>query len=247
MNTILYKPIEELTATEHEQIREIVQPYYTDATQLLARALSHNTHVYLSYHNDMFVAFFMVAWETLSVNGTDRPALFLGLSSVDPEFRNKKLVSALYNQSMLDVAEWQANHSQELIVWFTTATPVVWHSISRIYRIIQPTIDSNYPPELADIGRAIQLCHYPYARPNPNPFVLKGVATATQYAVAERTYLEQTGQKNGPTIFDQLDVDESAGDRLLVLCALPDEESIRQQKRERLQESIAENQRVTNN
>ena len=61
MPSIDYKPIQELTAIEHERIREIVRPYYTDVTQLLARALSHNTHVYLSYHDGALVAFFMVA------------------------------------------------------------------------------------------------------------------------------------------------------------------------------------------
>ena len=238
MQTTDYKPIQELTFTEHKRIREIVQPYYTDATQLIARAISHNTHIYLSYYDGVLVAFFMVAWETLSVNGIDRPALFLGLSSVDPDFRNKKLVSTLYKQSMLDVAEWQTNHSQELIVWFTTATPVVWHSISRIYRIIQPTIDSSYPPELGDVGKAIQQCHYPHARLHVNPFVLKGVATATQYAVAERTYLDQTEQKNGPSIFEQLGVDESAGDRLLVLCTLPDEDELTKHRHSLLRNSV---------
>ena len=233
-----YKPIQELTPDEHERIREIVRPYYTDATLLLARALSHNTHVYLSYHSDVLVAFFMVAWETLMVIGVDKPALFLGLSSVDSEFRNKKLVSTLYKQSMLDVAEWQINHSEELVVWFTTATPVVWHSISKIYRIVQPTGEINCPQELAAIGRAIQQCHYPHAQPHPNPFVLKGVATSTQYATTERTYLAQSTQHSNQSIFEQLGVDEFAGDRLLVLCTLPDEDMLTQHRQSLLQNSV---------
>lgn len=224
ITALSYKPISDLSAYEQKRIEEIVRPYYVDAGALLKRALTHNNYIYLSYVDSVMAAFFMVAWEKLSINGIDYPSLFLGLGCADPAFRNRKLVSTMYKQSVVDVADWQTRYSQDLVVWFTTATPIVWHIMNKTYQLIQPN-PTGCLSEQVMIAQAIRQHHYPYALPATNPFVLKGVATATQYAPAETTYLAQ-GISNEPTIFEQLGIDEPSGDRLLVLCTLPSDEVI---------------------
>ena len=223
MLTIDYKPIPRLTATERSQIQAITQPYYVDATQLLERELKHCTHIYLCQVDGQFAAYFMVGWETLTVNLVDQPALFLGLSCASHSFRNRKLVSMLFARSALDVADWQSRNNANLLVWFTTATPVVWNMMPRFYRVLQPALDGTFNEIWSSAGNAIQQRHYPHARPHSNPFVLKGVATATQYAPSERSYLDQMLKSDTSTIFSRLGINEPEGDRLLVLCSLPDE------------------------
>ena len=223
MLTIDYKPIPRLTATEREQIQTITQPYYVDATQLLERELKHCTHIYLCRVDGEFAAYFMVGWETLPIGNIEQPALFLGLSCASHTFRNRKLVSMLFAHSALDVADWQSRNNANLLVWFTTATPVVWNMMPRFYHVLQPELDGTYSETWSPAGNAIQQRHYLHAHLHSNPFVLKGVATATQYSPSERSYLDQMLKSDTPTIFSRLGINEPEGDRLLVLCSLPDE------------------------
>lgn len=165
----------------------------------------------------------MVAWETIEVEGQCLPALYAGLSAVRQENNNTGLAAHLYNYSMFEAQEWQRHHQQKLTIWATIATPLAFYAAEKILANTQPRLDGSFSEESAKIARAIQRRLLTGDQMLPqHPFVLPGVAIGTRYSDMAKQRIAAVCEAKRFDLFKQLGIEETKGDRLLLICEVPD-------------------------
>lgn len=59
-----------------------------------------------------------------------------------------------------------------------------------------------------------------------NPFALRSVANDTRYSEEERKRIEKVTAKNNFKFFDNYEIDETRGDRLILICEPPSIEKL---------------------
>ena len=203
-------------------VAAIAAASFHDETGRLDRELARCDTVYLSRdEHDEVACLFLVAWETLDVNGDTRPALYTGLSAARPDRKGTGATVRLYKRCVGDAREWERRHRQRLTVWGSTATPSVFFAAQRLFAGTQPDEAGNYTEDAARVARAIArrlgLCPAPGA----HPFVFSGAAAGVRYTDDERRRIAAVCRAKRFTLFEQLGVDETRGDRLLFVTAIP--------------------------
>jgi hypothetical protein len=209
-------------------ILQLVQPSYEDPAGVLAREFEHCDTIYLARDDDdNLVAFFMVAWETLTFKGESLPTVYLGWTGASESARAAKVVwqgfyEQLYGSFMSDALDWEKKSGRRLLFWGTTATPSGYFALQRGFVELEPRIDGTYSAEGAEIARHLQhRMGTTNQEGESHPFVLHGVAKDTRYSQKETERIEQICRKKGLTLFKELGVEERNGDRLLFICRLP--------------------------
>jgi hypothetical protein len=124
-----------------------------------------------------------------------------------------------------DAREWERRHRRHLTVWGSTATPSVFFAARRLFAGTQPDDAGNYTEDAARVARAVArrlgLC----LAPGAHPFVLPGVAAGVRYTDDERQRIAAVCRAKRFTLFEQLGVDETRGDRLLFVAAVPPDDN----------------------
>lgn len=208
-------------------VREITQlaaPNYEDSSAILERELAHCTHLYLARHDHKLVSFFMVAYEHLSLDGAapaPRPALYLGLSAAQHTAGGAAAVMRLYGQVIADAMRREHENGDKLLIWSTTASPMIYTVMQRYLADVEPRSDGAYSSRGETVARSI--ARWLHANAGAHPFVLSAYASKTRYAPAERARIDLTLRAQRFDLFRNLSIDESAGDRLLIIAATPDD------------------------
>jgi hypothetical protein len=206
-----------------EEIRDVLAPSYLDASALLDREVAHCETLYLATDEDRRLsAFFMVAWESITVGGVNLPSVYMGLSAAREDLKSTGHVRDLYAMFVSDAATWQRITGRTLVLWYTTATPSAYLAASAMFDNVEPRPDGTYSERAARIAAAITSAAYPGVESNGHPFVLSAAAPNTRYSERERIRIDGLCQKKGFTLFTILGIDESKGDRLLSICSVPD-------------------------
>lgn len=217
------KQIKELANSEIEEIFLLTNPYYFDSSSVVERELKHNNIIYLL--KDSFggiLSFFMVAWEKHQIQSLERDVVYLGLSCASQNNQGKKFASRVYYNFTVDAYNYQQKNSSKLILYGTTATPVVLLTLSKIWDNVKPGLDGNYNQNDEEIIESIKKSSGLDKFSSDHPFVLKGVATNTKYSLTEQARLKKFEIKNNIKLFEKLNINESNGDRLLITCNVPD-------------------------
>ena len=216
------KKIEHLTDAEIAGIFHLTKPFYIDSSNVVARELKHNDTIYLLKDNSStIVSFFMVNWEKHTIQQRDKDVVYLGLSCAAQNHQEKHLASKVYYHFTKDAFSYEEETGEKLMLYGTTATPVVLLTLSKIWDDVKPETDGSYSHSdkvlIEDIKRSSGLDKFS----SDHPFVLKGIATDTKYAVAEETRLKEFQIKHSIKIFKTLKINEANGDRLLITCKVP--------------------------
>jgi hypothetical protein len=202
------------------RIREILVPSYeTTPDALLERAVAHCTDAYLGHADGALAAFFMVAWETLVVDGREHPAVYLGLSAEGAD-HGATDVSILYRAFIEDACGWEREQDQRLLLWGTTATPSAFWAVERLFTDGQPLRSGEVAPWAEPVFAAIRAQHYatlPHGPADP-PFVLRRAARSTRYAAAERERIARIETRRGFRLFRDIGLEEPRGDRIAFVC-----------------------------
>jgi predicted GNAT family N-acyltransferase len=222
----------EISRLEHEEfvnnqaliqeLKEITAPSYEDPTAMIKRDLSHCNKLYLGHNPDgKLVTFFMVGWEPILFKGKYIPSVFLGLSATCQDCKNSGIVRTLYQRFVLDAQAWEEAHQQRLLLWYTTATPAVFHATNIIFSENEPYINGHYTNEGADYAIAIRHHMKWPAFEGEHPFVVKGIAKNTRYSALERARIEHIVKTKNFTLFAELGIDETQGDRMVRIGRIP--------------------------
>lgn len=217
------RPDWHLDSPINREIADLVAPSYVDATALLDRELAHNDLLYYIRDDDgRLVTFFMIARESVAVDGDLVPAIFLGLSATSQQTKGSGLYRTLFQAFIEDARTWQQALGRPLLLWATTATPSSYHGARMMFDGLEPRPDGSYEAESRSIANALR-ARYGLGPVDPpgNPFVMKGAAESTRYSPDEEARLAEICRKTGFDLFDRIGVDQRRGDRALVICRLP--------------------------
>lgn len=217
----MQKPIAELSSKDKQKLLELLEPYYEQPQTLLERELSRNDVIYLEYHKQTLLSFFMVAWERHLLQGDLRDVVYLGLSCTNINYRKSRNASRVYYYFTREASEWERNRGQNLILYGTTATPLMLLTVPKIWAKMRPFPDGSYSQSdgaLVDsLKRSIGVDRYS----DKHPFVLRKQAEATLYASAEKARQQAIVEKFNLVTFESLRINEAEGDRLLMTCRVP--------------------------
>jgi len=206
-----------------QEIFSLLGPSYEDPTSLLERELAHCDTLYVARDpSGRVMAFFLVAWEPLSVNEEILQSVYLGLSATSQETKGSGIVRNLYARFIFDAISWEKENQRRLLLWATTATPSAYTAAHVICDEVAPRADGSYSPWAREVARVVrQRFGLPDLETGPNPFVLSAVAHKTRYSKAEVERISRIVEKSNFTLFRQLEIDERRGDRLLLICRGP--------------------------
>ena len=203
----------------YNSIKKLITPYYEDTTAILKREIQHCTCLYYIKNNEGVLAFFMTNWETLA----GKPSVYLGLTSVDEKYQDKKLINLLYLRFIEDGYLFKERNNISPVFYLTTATPLIYYFIQKWSDKHAPDFNGNYTPENKKIAMAYCKEHNINVAKN-NPFVLKNVAPQTRYSVKERKRIKDAIKATNFKLFENLGIDEENGDRLFMITSLPEKE-----------------------
>ena len=203
-----------------DEIFDITASSYLSTTDLLGREIQHNQDIYLARDEDgKLLAYFMVNFEETAGHN----ACYLGLSACRQSHKGNGLVKSLYQKLVDDCKEKEAVSGQKILLWWTTATPVVYYWFNKHIAGVQPNLNGDYTPEGADLIRKIIAEAYPNAfTDSEHPFILRGAAVNTHYAPAEVARLSEIARTLNLQVFEKFHVVEAAGDRFLMFGYTPD-------------------------
>lgn len=221
------KLINELTSAEIKNIFLLTKPYYLDSSSVVKRELKHNNVIYLLKNDSsVIVAFFMVVWEKMILLSEEREVVYLGLSCASQDNQEDRFASKVYYNFTIDAYNHQQQNNTKLILYGTTATPVVLLTLPKIWDNVKPGLDGSYSQVDLELIECLKIASGLNKFSADHPFVLKRVAVNTRYSIRETQRLKEFEQRNDLTIFENLNINEADGDRLLITCNIPDKEKI---------------------
>lgn len=215
------KKIADLTIGEKLEIYQLAEPYYLNPKKIVFDELFANEDIYLAKYAKRIVAYFMVKFD---LTDSDFSTVYLGLSCSSEEVR--KIASYLYINFTTDAQNIESQIGRKLVLYGTTATPIVLYTLPKIWDNVRPDLYGNYKPNDYEIIMKIKKSKWGIKQiSGAHPFVLKGVAEA-RYSDKEISRINQFSKTQNFTLFEELGIKESEGDRLLVLCSIPEGEKL---------------------
>lgn len=205
----------------HEFISEvsaIISPFYEDITALLERELSHcNVGWGIRDVNGKLLSFAMFAYEDLEVeNDGSVPCLYVGLAATHQKYQKRGFIHRLWLAASIDLQQRQQSLCRPLIAWATTASPDAYFG-AVAFSDVNPSLTAEYSAESLKYVRAIR-AKLGLANNSPeHPYILRGIALNTRYSGEERNRIEVLSRRKNFLLFDALDIDETKGDRLLMI------------------------------
>ena len=202
------------------EMASLLAPSYVDCTAVLARELDHCDRLYLARDvQGRLATFFLTAFEDVTVEGTVVPTAYLGLSAARPDLKNSGVVRQLYEAFLIDAGKKEVATCRQLVLWFTTATPSAYKAGQVLFADVEPAVDGSY--RTTSVALAAALRYRLHAATGAHPFVLKGIADRTRYSADEVERIRLVNQRHGFHLLADLGVEESQGDRLLVIAKVP--------------------------
>ncbi|KYQ94387.1 hypothetical protein DLAC_11597 [Tieghemostelium lacteum] len=204
-----------------QEIKDIIAPSYEDPSSMLKRDLSHSNKLYIARERDgRLITFLMVGWENVLFKGQNIPTVYIGLSATRQDQKNTGIVRYLYKRFLGDAQAWEQVHQQRLLLWYTTATPSAFH-VSNLMEESQPNIDGSYTEEGKKLILALRDHKKWPAFIEGHPFIVKGIAEKTRYSVLERERIKKIEEGKNFTLFTELGIDETQGDRMVCIGRVP--------------------------
>ncbi len=202
------------------RLLELTNASYITNTQLIEREIEHNQDIYIiNNEQDDLLAFFMVNFEKL--NGED--TYYLGLSGCRDDLKGKGLGKSLYQKFMEDCRAREKQENRKFLLWWTTATPIVYYWFNKYVSAVQPDMNGNYNEAGEKIVRDIiaeKFKGIPVDK--QHPFILRSVAENTTYSLSEQARLQAATESLGMDVFQRFNLREENADRFLMIGYAPD-------------------------
>ncbi|GAB2623015.1 hypothetical protein GCM10027035_18580 [Emticicia sediminis] len=209
---------------------ELATAYYENPINVINQVLHHNNIIYMfkTLNNDI-ISFFLINWEKHNINGIESDVIYLGLCITKQNIGMKGLAYSLYLQFTLDAMTFEKKTNKKLILYFTTVTPIVLLTIANLFENIRPDINGNYSFYDENLINQLKVKRKYFLYSRSHPFVLKK-KSIVRYLQEECIRLKTFAKKYNVTILEQLGIREEEGDRLLIMCSVPNHERIEELK-----------------
>ena len=202
------------------QIYELTKETYIDNFAILEREIKHNQDIYIIQNEQHdLLAFFMINFE--KVDGED--TYFLGLSACRDNLKGQGLGKSLYLNFMSDCREHEKRENKRFLLWWTTATPIVYYWFNKYVSEVQPDINGDYTEQgINHAHKIIKEKFKEISLDKEHPFILRSVAKNTNYSFSEQTRLSEATQNLGLDVFRKFNLKEENEDRFLMIGYAPD-------------------------
>ena len=148
---------------------------------------------------------------------------YLGLSGCRDDCKSKGFGKSLYMKFMEDCREREKKENKKFLLWWITASPIVYYWFNKHVAGVQPDMNGNYTPGGKDIILTVIKEKYPGHSEDPvHPFILRGVSRDTTYSPEEKARLSAAAQNLGMDIFQRFNMKEENEDRFLMFGYAPD-------------------------
>lgn len=203
----------------HYQLIEAASSSYEDPRSILYREINRADTLYVAKSGGVVSGFFLVGSEEIQSNsGNSIPTLYAGFSATREDAKDTGLIYKLYRKGFEDAIEWEKRIGRSLIIWGTTATPIVFLSLHKMLPFTEPYLNGSFTEQGAEMASLIkQHINYQEIKSNSHPFVLHGVAHNTLYSEHEANRIEKINNVRGFLLFKELGIDERKSDRLLFI------------------------------
>lgn len=198
------------------EMATLAAPSYRDASSALARESVKCDRVYLGRDEDhQLVCFLFVKRAIIEISGDNLATTFMGLGVSSHAHKGSGSIVYAWRQALEDTRIWQRELGKDVIIWATTATPSVYFAFMMLDRF-EPKWDGSYSERGAYIARSLG-SHLSgrVVNESGHPFVLKALATGTEYSEVERERIARINEHRGFVLFEQLGIDEAHWDRLI--------------------------------
>jgi hypothetical protein len=166
----------------------------------------------------MLIAFFMVDFHKIG----DVDFYYLGLSACNNEYKGHGVTSFLYLEFARDCIKKELELNMRIMCYWTTATPIAYRWFNAHFINTQPDIEGNCTIESIQILNNIVLAQYPDIDVDiSSPFILRRAAHNTTYSNEERARINKAAVDLNLTVFDKYHLDETQGDRFLMIGYAP--------------------------
>ena len=202
-----------------KNIMDLIEPSYKTAGKHIKKDIEICNELYvMQSDNEPMLALFMVGYHKIG----DVNFCYLGLSACKEEYKNKGFVKRLYLEFFKDCLNKEKEINNRILCYGTTATPIVWRAFHLLWINVQPDINGKCTDEGLQTLKTIATEKYPHAKfESETPFVLRQAAHQFNYSNNERQRLEKVVKDLNLTVFDIYNIDETQGDRFLMIGYCP--------------------------
>lgn len=201
------------------QIREIILPSYKNAGSHVSKDIDLCNELYCIQEEGRMLAFFMVGYHEI----VGIASCYLGLSACRQEYKSQGLVKSLYLEFARDCRLKEHSIGNRILCYWTTATPIVYYWFCKHFSEVYPNLKGECTDESKLLINLIAKSKYPKANRDPiNPFVLRHAAHEINYSDDEVNRVKKATQDLGLFVFDKFALDETKGDRFLMVGYCPD-------------------------
>lgn len=197
-------------------IEEIISDSYaTGGYHLRSDILKCETIYTTGNEEDGMIGFFMVHYHQQE----GQSFCYMGLSACKNHYKSHGLIKQLYLRFLSDCQEHEINLDQPIICYATTASPLVFKTVEKMFRQVDPKPEGSYSSEAGQMASQLVKSYYTRATPRPdNPFILYNAVAETRYSQAETERQAAIAKELNLPIFDTYGIKETNGDRILMIC-----------------------------
>ena len=213
------------------QIKKLIEPFYSQAGDHIDHDIETCDELYVVNSDEgRIIAFLMVGFHFID----DMPCYYAGLSACKDELKNTGVVSRLYFEFSKDCVHQESKLKERVIIYWTTATPIVYYFTNYFLKNVQPTISGKCTEEGKQVLETIANKQYTNAKQEDSaPYVLRNAAEQITYSTVERNRLKKAVKDLNLTVFDDYEIDEANGDRFLMFGYAPSLEEINERVNKR--------------
>lgn len=203
-----------------DKILDLTCLSYINNIDLIEREIDHNRDIYIiTNQEEDLLAFFMINEE--QVNGND--TYYLGLSACRDELKGRGLGKALYQKFMDDCRAREVKEERKFLLWWTTATPIVYYWFNKYVSNVQPDMNGDYNEDGEEIANQIKKEKFIGITTDPyHPFILRNVAENTNYSINEQARLIVATESLKMDVFQKFNLKEENADRFLMIGYAPE-------------------------
>lgn len=202
------------------KILDLTRSSYVNNKELIEREIKHNSDIYIITNDrNHLLAFFMINFEPVG----SRETYYLGLSACREEYKGKGLGKSLYLKFMRDCREREKIENKRFLLWWTTATPIVYYWFNKHVSGVQPDMNGDFDESGRSVALAIVEEKFRDIQADRlHPFILRSVAGNTNYSSTEQARIQAATEKLGMDVFQKFNLREENADRFLMIGYAPD-------------------------
>jgi hypothetical protein len=206
------------------KIRHLTAPMYCDNTTLLEREINHCKNIlYFDNEYGELMCFAMYNFESLE----ELETVYFGLTVCGEKYKKFGLAKRLWREVAKETIKRENILKTPILCWLTTPTPIVFYWFNKFLEDAEPFLDGTYTVLGKQVVEKLKRVKYPaFTDHQANPFVLLRIASNTTYSINEKESILIASKKLGLKAFSNLNVDETNGDRFLIIGFVPKNEEL---------------------